>query len=309
MIGAAVLVVLAGIAFLIWSLSGTTITQDTNKLPSATPVLKAGTVVKNQMGLELVYIPPGSFMMGSNNGNADEKPVHNVTISQPFYIGKYEVTQGQWYAMMSTTLRQQCDKGYPLQPSCSIVGEGDNYPMYYVSWEDAKSFVQRLNALNDGYVYGLPTEAEWEYACRAGSTGDYAGDLDSMAWYGNNSGNAYIDAASLKQNNKMNYGQRILNQGGRTHTVGTRQANRFGLFDMHGNVWEWCEDWYHPSYEEASTDGSARLSGGELTNRVLRGAAWGGIAADLRSASRGKTYPAYRGYGTGFRVVAVVRTQ
>lgn len=260
---------------------------------------------KNQYGIEMVFLPPGSFMMGSTNGKADEMPVHQVTISQPFYMGKYEVTQGQWHSVMGMTLRQECDKGHP----CTIVGEGDAYPMYSLSWEEAMSFVERLTALNDRYIYRLPTEAEWEYACRAGTTGDYAGDLDSLAWYGNNSGNGYIDATSLKQNDEANFGQRMLDHGGKTHTVGTKLPNRFGLYDMLGNVWEWCEDWYHPSYDRAPAEGSAWLSDGEQKARVARGGAWGSAAAGLRSAGRSKANPGYRGYGTGFRVVAVARLQ
>ena len=121
-------------------------------------------------------------MMGSTNGGSDEKPVHQVTISQAFYMGKYEVTQGQWQAVMGNN------------PSNF---KGDNLPVETVSWDDAIAFIARLNAQNDGFTYRLPTEAEWEYACRAGTTGDYAGDLDAMAWYGNNSGRGRLDAAEI----------------------------------------------------------------------------------------------------------------
>ncbi|MGH9900341.1 MAG: formylglycine-generating enzyme family protein [Pyrinomonadaceae bacterium] len=182
---------------------------------------KPGAVVRNRVGMELIYVPPGSFMMGSESGDPDGKPVRRVTISEGFYMGRHEVTQAQWQAVMGTTLRQQRDKANPLENI--IVGEGDNYPLYYVSWEEAQEFIRRLNGMNDGYVYRLPTEAEWEYACRAWPTGDYAGDLDSMAWYGKNSGK-------------------------RTHPVGQKQANGFGLYDMHGNVWEWCQGYYYKNY-------------------------------------------------------------
>lgn len=252
--------------------------------------------------MELVYVPPGSFMMGSNNGSSDEKPVHQVTISQPFYIGRYEVTQAQWQSVMGTTVQQQRDKA---NPSWLMRGEGDNYPMYYVSWEEAKSFVQRLNALNDGYVYRLPTEAEWEYACRAGTTGVYAGDLDSMAWYGNNSGNSYINADSIWRNDQANYSKRLNDNGNRTHAVGTKQANGFGLYDMQGNLWEWCEDWYHSNYDGAPTDGTAWLSGGEQKYRVLRGGSWDHNAASTRPENRNHVTPDNRLSGSGFRVVAV----
>jgi formylglycine-generating enzyme required for sulfatase activity len=223
--------------------------------------------------IELVRIPPGSFMMGSTNGQADEKPVHQVTINYSFYMGKYEVTQAQWQSVMGNN------------PS-NFKDCGGNCPVEQVSWDDAQSFIQRLNGMNDGYTYRLPTEAEWEYACRAGTTGDYAGNLSDMAWYSENSGS-------------------------KTHTVGGKQPNAWGLADMHGNVWEWCQDWYHETYHGAPTDGSAWLSGGEQKYRVLRGGSWSYDASDARSA--------YRRYDSldsrvdlnsfGFRVVTSARAQ
>ena len=210
----------------------------------------------NKYSMEFALIPAGRFSMGSASGGSDEKPVHEVTIGQPFYIGKYEVTQGQWTAVMGKN------------PSYF---KGDNLPVEQVSWDDAQQFINKLNEMNDGFKYRLPTEAEWEYSCRAGTTGDYPGDLDEMGWYVNNSGNGYFDAASIFQNDKMNYGKRIHDNGDRTHAVGAKQANAFGLYDMHGNVWEWCEDWHHENYNGAPTDGSAWLSGGEQKFRVLRG--------------------------------------
>jgi formylglycine-generating enzyme required for sulfatase activity len=236
----------------------------------------------NQAGIEFVLIPPGRFMMGSTNGNADEKPVHQVTISQAFYMGKYEVTQGQWQSVMGTTIHQQRDK---VVGSYIIVGEGDNYPMYFVSWEEAMSFMRRLNELNDGYIYRLPTEAEWEYACRAGTKGDYyADDVNDIGWSVENSGN-------------------------QTHAVAGKQPNTFGLYDMSGNVSEWCGDVYHNNYRGAPTDGSAWVSGGEPQKRVIRGGGWFDRAVYLRSAARFKDSSDYREYGIGFRVVAVARTQ
>lgn len=227
-----------------------------------------------------MLIPSGSFMMGSINGEATEKPVHRVKIGQPFYIGKYEVTQGQWQAVMGTTIRQQRDKMGGLFISGSeggIVGEGDNYPMYFVSWEEATNFVKRLNALNDGYIYRLPTEAEWEYACRAGTTGDYYADpVNNIGWSVENSGNT-------------------------THTIGGKQPNAFGLYDMSGNVSEWCQDVYHENYDGAPTNGSAWLSGGESQKRVLRGGGWFDRAVYLQSAGRFKDSSDYREVGIGFR--------
>jgi len=224
----------------------------------------------NQQGIEMLYIPPGSFDMGSSNGDADDKPVHRVTIGQGFFIGKYEVTQGQWQAVMGA--------------NPSYFKGDDNLPVEQISWDDAQEFVNKLNEMNDGHKYRMPTEAEWEYACRAGTTGDYyAQDVDDIGWYSDNSGK-------------------------KTHRVGSKQANAFGLYDMSGNVWEWCRDWHVTTYKGAPTDGSARLSGGEQKYRVLRGGSWGNLAANLRSALRNNGTPGLRNNNIGFRLVAVVRT-
>jgi formylglycine-generating enzyme required for sulfatase activity len=226
---------------------------------------------RSQQGIEMVYIPPGSFMMGSTNGVADEKPVHEVTINYSFYMGKYEVTQAQWQAVMGSN------------PS-SFKDCGGNCPVEEVSWNDAQNFINKLNEANDGYKYRLPSEAEWEYACRAGTTGDYyAADVDDIGWYDKS--------------------------GKKTHAVGGKQPNAFGLYDMSGNVWEWCKDWYHDSYNGAPTDGSAWLTGGEQKYRVLRGGSWLSYASFLRSALRYWVTLDDRGSYDGFRVVAVVRTQ
>jgi formylglycine-generating enzyme required for sulfatase activity len=223
---------------------------------------------RSQQGIEMVYIPPGKFMMGSNHDW--EKPVHEVTISQPFYMGKYEVTQGQWQTVMGSN------------PS-SFKGD-DNLPVERVSWDDAQEFINKLNEINDGYTYRLPSEAEWEYACRAGTTGGYyARNVDDIGWYKDNSGK-------------------------KTHAVGSKQPNAFGLFDMSGNVWEWCRDWW-VDIEGAPADGSARLSGGEQKYRLFRGGSWSNDASNLHSAYRNRTSPAIRVNDIGFRVVAVLRTQ
>lgn len=228
---------------------------------------------KSQQGIEMVYIPPGRFMMGSTNGLSDEKPMHEVTISQAFYIGRYEVTQGQWQAVMGKN------------PS-KFKGCGSNCPVENVSWNDALHFINKLNQANNSYTYRLPTEAEWEYACRAGTTGDYySQDVDVIGWYEGNSGT-------------------------KTHAVGAKQPNAFGLYDMSGNVWEWCKDWYHPNYEGAPSDGSAWLDGGEQKYRVLRGGSGNSNASFLRSALRLYVTPdSSLVFFFGFRVVAVLRTQ
>ena len=229
----------------------------------------AGSVVRNQIGMELVLIPPGSFMMGSASGNDDEKPVHQVTINYSFYFGKHEVTQTQWQAVMG-------DNPSHFRPC------GD-CPVESVTWEDTQSFVRKLNQLKDGYSYRLPSEAEWEYASRAGRTADNAGDINETAWH-------------------------LSNAGAKTHAVGSKRPNDWGLYDMDGNVSEWCEDWSHQNYYGAPADGRAWLNDSDQRYRVLRGGSWLTDALYLRFAARGGVPPDSRHDAFGFRVVAVVNT-
>jgi formylglycine-generating enzyme required for sulfatase activity len=159
--------------------------------------------------------------------------------------------------------------------------KGNTRPVEQVSWQDAVAFIQKLNALGDGFEYRLPTEAEWEYAARAGTTGDYAGDLDAMAWHDGNS-------------------------QGATHPVGQKQPNKFGLYDMHGNVWEWCADMSPETYQGAPSDGSAWLDAGSR-KRILRGGSWDHDRQHTRSAYRHWFSPNRHTHGIGFRVVATPR--
>jgi formylglycine-generating enzyme required for sulfatase activity len=190
-------------------------------------------------------------------------------------MGKYEVTQAQWQSVMGNN------------PS-SFKDCGGNCPVETVSWNDAQDFINKLNERNDGFKYRLPTEAEWEYACRAGTTGrNSAAELDNIAWYADNS-------------------------IGKPHIVGGKQPNAFGLYDMLGNVDEWCKDWYHDNYNGAPSDGSAWLDGGEQRDRVLRGASWDLPVFYFGSADRNRLPPDSRNTlngRVGFRVVAVGRTQ
>lgn len=210
--------------------------------------------------MEFVCIPAGEFSMGSNFGEADEKPVHPVTISRSFELGKFEVTQAQWEAITRSNRSQF---------------KGPNLPVENVSWDDVQGFIEMLNQRDSKYVYRLPTEAEWEYAARAGSKGEYAGVLDSLAWYDGNS-------------------------GGTTHSVGQKQPNAWGLFDMHGNVWEWCQDFYGDYPCGAVTDPTGIASG---SLRVNRGGSWNSPAANCRSASRLHSSPGDRAYYLGFRLL------
>lgn len=207
---------------------------------------------------EMVLVPGGSFQMGGDK-HKDEKPLHEVTIPA-FYIGKFQITQAQWRAVM----------GDKVKPNF----KGDNLPMENVSWYDAKEFCEKLAELT-GKAYRLPSEAEWEYACRAGTTGDYAGKLDEMS-----------------------------NQSSsQTYAVGQYKPNAFGLYDMHGNVWEWCEDVWHNDYKGAPADGSAWLSSGDSTYRVLRGGSWYVYGRFCRSSFRNWNLPGDIGYDVGFRIV------
>ena len=238
--------------------------------------------------LEFVKLPPGEFMMGSPDnevGRGTYEKQHRVKISNAFYLARYEVTQQQWQEVMETSLRERARSEVG-----GIRGEGENFPMYHVSWNEAIEFCkkltqrhQRQELIPSGYVYTLPTEAQWEYACRGGSQSAYSfGDdpdqLDEYAWYRDNA-------------------------DGTTHTVATKEANAFGLHDMHGNVWEWCWDWY-ATYEEVDPviDPSGPGSGRE---RGIRGGGWFNRAQDCSSASRVRHTPEYRNSLLGFRVAAV----
>ncbi|MDQ3180143.1 MAG: SUMF1/EgtB/PvdO family nonheme iron enzyme [Acidobacteriota bacterium] len=213
----------------------------------------------NSIGMEFVKIPSGSFMMGSDIIYRDENPIHKVAISQDFWLQRTVVTQAQWQAVMGNN------------PSRF---KGDNLPVETVSWDDAQEFIKKLNAKGEG-TYRLPTEAEWEYAARAGTTGDYAGNLDSMAWYSANSGS-------------------------KTHEVGTKQTNGWRLYDMHGNVWEWCANWYGEYPSGAVTNPAGATTG---SNRVYRGGSFINGAVNLRSAIRYHNSPSLRNPYLGFRVV------
>ena len=211
--------------------------------------------------MEMIYVAPGSFAMGSpasEAGRFRDETQHRVTLAKGYWLGKYEVTQAQWQSVMG---------------GCPSLFPGDNRPVDNVSWEDCQIFVSTINSqLNCGAR--LPTEAEWEYACRAGSTGPYAGDgyLDDMGWYDDNSN--------------------------MTHPVGQKHANAWGFHDTHGNVWEWCADWYG-EYGRAATDPRGPASG---KSRVLRGGSWSRSARGCRSAYRGRYNPGRRVCSYGLRL-------
>jgi formylglycine-generating enzyme required for sulfatase activity len=227
----------------------------------------------NGVSLEMIFIPKGTFQMGSPKGQGydSEWPQHPVTVSS-FFIGQYPVTQSQWQAVMGNN------------PSRF---KGENNPVEQVSWEEAVNFCQKLSQ-QTGKAYRLPSEAEWEYAARAGTTtqysfGDDEGLLEQYAWYNKNSQN-------------------------RSHPVGERKPNDWGLYDLHGNVWEWCQDKWHQNYEDAPGDGRVWEDGGS-DHRLLRGGSWGSFGFGCRSANRFNLAPGDRIIYFGFRVVVSARTQ
>ena len=229
----------------------------------------------DRFGISFVLIPAGTFQMGSNYED-NERPVHTVQISQPFYLGIYPATQRQWEAIMG-------DKPSRFR--------GPEYPVEQVSWDKAQEFIRSLNAHEGRTRYRLPTEAEWEYAARAGATGDYCfGDnvtqLSQYAWYADNA-------------------------RGTTHPVGELQPNAWGLYDMHGNVWEWVEDRYTSDVYQSGTAASTPVvdPAGPVTgsDRVYRGGGWNYSARYCRSAIRNNNAPGNRGSYLGFRLLRMVQ--
>ena len=227
------------------------------------------TTITNSIDMEFVLIPAGSFDMGSPSGEEDrrdrEGPVHKVRIPDSFYMGKYEVTQKQWSEVMGDN------------PSNF---KGDDLPVERITWNYVQEFIKKLNEKEGTEKYRLPSEAEWEYAARAGTTtrysfGDDTSKLSEYAWYGGGTG---------------------------THPVGQKKPNSWGLYDMHGNVLEWVQDTFYMNYNDAPSDGGA-LEGGNGSLRVMRGGGWSGNAEYCRSASRSVDEPNFRYECIGFRLV------
>ena len=242
--------------------SGATVSE--NKILSRPPI-------KNSIGMELKLLPAGTFMMGSNFGQAHEQPVHKVTLSQNFYIGVHEVTQEQYEKVMG------------VNPSKF---KGASNPVEQVTWTEAVEFCRKLSDLpserDAGRMYRLPTEAEWEYACRAGTTttfsfGSDESDLGDYAWVAENS-------------------------GGESHPVGRKQPNAWGLYDMHGNVAEWCYNRHgvYPGYPVTDPEGPTTGA-----YRVTRSRGWLSKASVTSSAARGRGLLHYRHGNCGFRVACV----
>jgi formylglycine-generating enzyme required for sulfatase activity len=235
---------------------------------------KVTATIKSTMPDNMVFVKGGVFQMGGDDGGSDEKPIHSVTVND-FYIGKYEVTQKEWRAIMGT--------------NPSHFKDCDNCPVERVSWNDVQEYIKKLNA-KTGKNYRLPTEAEWEYAARGGNQSKgytYSGSntTDNVAW---NHENSYDLGSEHK-----NYG---------TNSVGQKSPNELGIYDMSGNVWEWCSDWYGSDYYKNSSSNNPK-GANSGTYRVLRGGAWYDRPAGCRIAIRSSNAPTSRINGLGFRVV------
>ena len=229
---------------------------------------------------KMVRVEGGTFVMGAmeqdDEADNDEKPQHKVTLDD-YYIGETQVTQALWQAVMGTTIQTQAQKG---SWSTDLRGVGDNNPMYYISWDDCQEFIEKLNQMT-GRTFALPTEAQWEFAARGGNLSKgykYAGSnvLNEVAWFSDNSNS-------------------------QTHQVAQKKANELGLYDMSGNVWEWCNDWYDSNYYQSSPERNPQgpTSGG---GRVLRGGSWYIVARYCRVSYRDCYNPDCRLYGRGMRL-------
>jgi eukaryotic-like serine/threonine-protein kinase len=232
-------------------------------------------ILLNNVPLDMVYVQGGTFMMGSNEYDI-EKPIHQVRV-KPFFMGKYAVTQGQYEAIMGT--------------NPSSFKNGDDYPVENVSWYDAMTFCEKCSEIT-GKTYSLPSEAQWEYACRAGTNTPFTFGETVTPDLVNYDGNYPCDKAPQGKYRET------------TVSVDYFPPNGFGLYGMHGNVWEWCGDDWVDSYKNTPTDGSPYLvSFKHNSNKVLRGASWGTYGVNCRSSSRSLSAPV-NGYNTvGFRVV------
>ena len=241
---------------------------------------RSETVTVNGVSFKMIWVEGGTFTMGSPDGvgEGDEHPQHWVTLDG-YWIAETEVTQALWEAVMGTTVGQQYDKTDKLWP---LRGTGDNYPMYYVSYEDAVDFCKELNLLTGNkYKFTLPTEAQWEFAARGGNKSNdckYSGSnsVDKVAWHFDNSGR-------------------------NTHPVKGKAPNELGLYDMSGNVYEWCLDWFDSYSSGAQTNPKGPSSG---SIRVLRGGSWSMFEPGCRVASRSFDRPNIR-FNYGFRVAAL----
>jgi formylglycine-generating enzyme required for sulfatase activity len=263
---------------------------------------KAGEVIENSIGMKLAYIPPGEFIMGSPKSEqqkykedvnplfngAEQEVQHKVKLSKGFYLGVYTVTQEEYEKVMGKNPSHFCAGGEGKDAVAGL--DTQRFPVETVSWKEAKAFCQKLSA-NEGKTYRLPTEAEWEYACRAGTkTAFHFGDMIST-----DQANFRGDEASVFTNDKK--GEYCK----RTMKVGSFPTNAWGLHDMHGNVWQWCEDWFAREYYSNSPE-TDPLNDKIGFSRVVRGGRWNILARGCRSANRFGHAPEGQHIYLGFRV-------
>jgi formylglycine-generating enzyme required for sulfatase activity len=240
----------------------------------------------NNQKMEMVLIKPGKYLMGDKGWKKGTQPVHQVTINYSFFIGKYLVTQAQWRALMGDSVQSW--------------HKGDDRPMERVTWHDAQSFLSALNthaSSSSLYMYRLPSEAEWEYVCRAGTTTEYS--------FGNTISTKLANFDCRYRHGNTPEGISIH----KTTPVGNYPPNRWGVYDMHGNLWEWCGDVWHENYIGAPSDGSSWLVGGDSTRRVVRGGAWNQLDYECTSAYRRSEISSHGLTYVGFRFIGVLRKQ
>ncbi|MBQ9465378.1 MAG: formylglycine-generating enzyme family protein [Muribaculaceae bacterium] len=240
------------------------------------PQVESKTYTVNGVTFKMVAVAGGTFTMGATSEQGSdaynsEKPAHQVTLSD-YWIGETEVTEGLWTAVMGS--------------NPSYYNKGDIYPVEYVTWNDCQTFISKLNSLT-GETFRLPTEAEWEFAARGGTQSQgykYSGSntIGDVAWY-------YVNAYNVGSSSP-NYGK---------HPVATKAANELGLYDMSGNVWEWCQDWYGSYSGAAQTDPTGSIAG---SSRVKRGGSWYYNAGNCRVSCRSRRTPSYRSYNLGLRL-------
>jgi formylglycine-generating enzyme required for sulfatase activity len=257
--------------------------------------------ITDSVGIKFNLIPPGEFLMGSlesEPGRFGDETRHLVKITKPFYLSAYEVIQAQYQRVMGSS------------PS---IHKDDTKPVEMVNWNDAVEFCGKLSD-QEGVEYRLPTEAEWEYACRAGTTtayssGDTSFHLDTTGWFANNSGKTVIDSTRIWKDERDNYVARLFYNGCRPHVVGRKTPNAWDLYDMHGNVWEWCQDWYalYDSLQVVRDPTGPTLEDWPSSNplvprRVMRGGAFTIPPRFVRAAFRNANQPDLRSPNLGFRL-------
>jgi formylglycine-generating enzyme required for sulfatase activity len=249
-------------------------------------------------GQRYAWIPPGKFMMGCSSGDKEcdgnEKPAHGVTLTKGFWLGQTMITVGAWKRYRMVTGKPPLPTVDPRgRENLNEAGGDDTMPVIEVTWDEAESYCE----WSGGH---LPTEAQWEYAARAGNPGARYGNLDAIAWYADNSGIQRIDSARIARSDKANYAKHLFENGDGPHPVGRKQPNNWNLYDMLGNVWEWTADWYEEKYyQRQANQDPVGPSGGK--ERAQRGGSWLVSPWNARVSSRGWAGPSVRDYDVGFR--------